>query len=82
MVLMSLRTHYDLFCSLFHTNWWPREEDKKTYSFDSFCDLLIMDQHKLLDEGKLGGKQQAHFPKGKGKKIYKDRVCIHGFSPW
>ena len=66
---MNLQTPYDVFYSSFHTNWRSCKEDGKDYSFDVFCDLLIRDQQKLLDEGKLGGKQQAHFLKGKGKKI-------------
>jgi hypothetical protein len=34
---------------------------------------LINDQHKFLDEGKLGGKHQDHFLKGKGKVNHKER---------
>ena len=70
LVLMNLRTPYDMFFLLFHTNWQSLKEDGQDYSFDVFYDLLIRDQHKLLDEGKLGGKQQAHFLKCKGKHIY------------
>jgi hypothetical protein len=62
---MNLRTPYDVFFSSFCTNWWSCKGDNKNYSFDVLCDLLIRDQHKFLDEGKLGGKQQAHFLKGK-----------------
>jgi hypothetical protein len=34
---------------------------------------LINDQHRLLDEGKLGGKHQFHLLEGKGKMNYKER---------
>ena len=67
LVLMNPRTPYDVFCSFFRTNWRSDKEDGKDYFFDVFCDLLIRDQQKLLDEGKLGAKQQAHLVKGKGK---------------
>ena len=67
LVLMNLRTPYDMFCSTFCTNWRSHKEDSKDYNFDVFYDLLIKDQQKLLDEGKLGSKHQAHFLKRKGK---------------
>jgi hypothetical protein len=35
---------------------------------------LITDQHRLLEEGKLGGKHQAHLLKGKGKMDPRNRV--------
>jgi hypothetical protein len=44
---------------------------------------LINDQHRLLDEGNIGDKNQAHLLKGKGKLIYKEigrsdaPVCRH-----
>ena len=78
---MNLRTPYDVFYLSFHTNWRSCKEDGQDYSFDAFYDLLIRDQQMLLDEGKLGGKQKSHFLKGKGKHIYKDRVCIDASSP-
>lgn len=68
--------------SSFHTNWWSRKEHSKDYSFNDFFDLLIRDQHDLLDEGNLGGKQQADLLNGKGKHIYKDRVRTNSFGPW
>ena len=37
------------------------------YTFNTLCDLLINDQQKLFDEGKLSGKHQAHLLKGKVK---------------
>ena len=43
-------------------------------TFKYFCGILIIDQHRLLEEGKLGGKHQAHFLKGKGKSYYRERV--------
>jgi hypothetical protein len=49
------------------------QKDGKDYIFDFLCGLLITYHHKLLDEGKLGGKHQAHFLKGKGKIYYKER---------
>ena len=56
LVLMNLKIPYKVLCSSFRTNWQSHKEDGKDYSFDVFCDLLIRDQKKLLDEGKLGGK--------------------------
>ena len=78
---MNLQTHYDVFCSSFQNNWRSCKEASKDYSFDVFCDLLIRDQQKLLDEGKLGGKQQAHLLNRKGKQIYKDRGRIYYSRP-
>ena len=65
IVLMNLQMPYDVLFLSFHTNQRSRKEDNKDYSFDVFCDLFIRDQHKLLNEGKLGGKQQDHLIKGK-----------------
>ena len=70
-----------MFCSSFRTNWQHCKEDGKDYSFDVLCDLLIRYQHKPLDEGNIGGKQQAHLMKGKGNKIYMDRTYTDGFGP-
>jgi hypothetical protein len=56
LVLINLRTPFDVFISTFHTNWHTRKQDGKDYSFEVFCELLITDQHRLLEEGKLGGK--------------------------
>jgi hypothetical protein len=81
LVLMNPQTPYDVLCSLFHKNWKSRKEDGKDYSFDIFCDLLIRDQQKLLDEGKLGDKHQDHLFKGKGKNIYNDRGHVNIFGP-
>ena len=61
----------------FCTNWRSCKEYGKDYSFDVFCDLLIRDQQKLLDKGNLGGKHQAHFLKGEGTNINKDRGCAN-----
>ena len=57
-----------------------RKEDGKDYTFDVLCELLIKDQQKLFDEGKLGGKNQPHLLKSKGKKKYKERGCIDIFD--
>lgn len=81
LALMNLRTLYDVFYSSFHTNWRSRKEDGNDYSFDVFCDLFIRDQQKLLDEGKLGLKQQAYLLKEKGKQNYKDRGRVDSFGP-
>jgi hypothetical protein len=74
LVLMNLRTPFDLLVSTFRTNWQARKEDGKDYTFEAFCGLLINDQHKLLEEGKLGGKHQAHLLKGNSKLDPRDRV--------
>ena len=68
-------------CSSFCINWRSCKKDGKDYSFDVFCDLLIRDQQKLLDQGKIGAEHQAHLLKGKGNKIYKDRGCANVFRP-
>jgi len=59
--------------SSFHTNYQAHKEYSKDYTFDGFCNLLIIDQQKLLDEGKLGGKNQSHLLKEKRKVNYKER---------
>ena len=81
LVLMNVRTPYDVFCSSFYTNWRSCKDNGQDYSFDVFCDLLIRDHQKLLDEGKLGGKQQDNFLNGKTKQISKDRGRVNGSSP-
>jgi hypothetical protein len=58
---------------MFQTNWKTHKEYGKDYTFDIFCDLLINDQHRLLDERKLSSKHQAHFLKGKEKINSKER---------
>jgi hypothetical protein len=73
LVQMNLRTPFDLFCSTLSTNWQAHKEDGKGYIFDTFCGLLINDQHRLLNEGEFASKHQAHFLKGKGKINYKER---------
>ena len=55
-VLMNFKTPYDVFSSSFHATWMPCKHDDKLFTFDVFCDLLIKDQQKLLEEGKLGNK--------------------------
>jgi hypothetical protein len=56
LLLMNLRTPYDMLYSAFHTNWRSCKEDGKDYTFNVSCDLLIKDRQKLIGEGKLGGK--------------------------
>ena len=36
------------------------KKDGKDFTFDTLCDLLIQDQHKFLEEGNIGGKNQDH----------------------
>lgn len=52
---MNLQTPYDMLSLAFHINWRSCKEYGKDYSFEVFCDLLIQDQQKLFDEGKIGG---------------------------
>jgi hypothetical protein len=59
MVLMNLRTLFDVFMMFFHTNWKTRKEYGKDYTFEDLCGFLITDQHRLLEEGNNGGKIQA-----------------------
>ena len=82
LVLMNLWIQYNMLCLLFQTNWQSHKEHGKDYSFDVICDLLIRDQQKLLDEWKLGHKQQAQLLKWKHKEAYKDRIHTYGSSPW
>jgi hypothetical protein len=73
MFLMNLRTPFDVFISTFRTNWYAHREDGKDYTFEYFCGLLITYQHKLLEEGKIGGKHHSHLLKGKGKLNHRER---------
>jgi hypothetical protein len=81
MVHMNLRTPFDVFCSTFQKNLQEHKEYDNDYTFDIFCILLINAQHRLLDKGKLGGKDQAHLLKRNGNMNYKERghfgVPIH-----
>jgi hypothetical protein len=43
LVLMNLRTPFDVFVSTFRTNWKARKEDGKDYTFEALCGLLITD---------------------------------------
>jgi hypothetical protein len=56
LVLMNLRTPFDVFVLSFHTNYKELQEYGKDYTFEDLCASLITNQHKLLEEGKLGGK--------------------------
>jgi hypothetical protein len=73
LVLMNLRTPFNMFILNFHTNWKAWKEDGKDYNFEYFFVLLIIDQHRLLAEGKLGGKYKAHFLKGKRNSNHRER---------
>jgi hypothetical protein len=43
LVLMNLRTPFEVFVSTFHTNWKERKENGKDYTFESFYGILIID---------------------------------------
>jgi len=73
LVLMNLRTPFDVFVSNFHTNWKEWKEDDKDYTCESFYGLLITSQHRLLDDGGIGGKHPNHLLKVKGKLNHKER---------
>jgi hypothetical protein len=59
LVLMNLRTPFDMFILNFYTNWQEWKEDGKDCTFEDLCGLSIIDQHILLDEGNIGGKHQS-----------------------
>jgi len=65
-----------MFFSTFFTNSQECKEDGKDYNFERCCGLMITDQHNLLKEGNVGGKNQAHFLKGKSEMDPMDRVCF------
>ena len=50
---MILKIPYDVFASKIHDNWTSRKKYGKDYSFDTFCGLLIRENERLFDEGKL-----------------------------
>ena len=56
LVLMNLKTPYDVLFSSFQDYWISCKQYCKDFTYDTLCDLLIKDQQKLLEEGKLGGK--------------------------
>jgi hypothetical protein len=56
LVLMNLRTPFNVFVSTFRTNWKECKEDSKDYTFEYFYGFLITDQHILLGEGNIDGK--------------------------
>ena len=80
LVLMNLRTPFDMFVSIFRTNWQACKEDGKDYTFEYFYGILIIDQHRLFGEGKLGGKHQDHLLKGKDKMDPKDRAWLDEYT--
>jgi hypothetical protein len=71
---MNLRTPFNLFVLIFHTNWQACTGHGKDYTFEALCGLLIIDKHILLEEGNIGGKHQAHLLNGKSKMDPRDRV--------
>jgi hypothetical protein len=56
LVMINLRTPFDMFGLTFRTNWKTCKEDGKNYNFEAFYGILIIDQHRLFGEGNLGGK--------------------------
>jgi hypothetical protein len=74
LALMNLRTPFYVFVLTFCTNWQAHKEDGKDYTFEAFHGLLNTYQHRLIGEGKLGGKHQTHLLKGKGKMDHRGRV--------
>jgi hypothetical protein len=53
LVLMNLRTPFNMFMSTFCTNWKAHKEDGKDYTFEYFCGLLITNQHNCLKKESL-----------------------------
>jgi len=56
LVLMNLRTPFNVCISNFRTNWEERKEHGKEYTFESSYGIFITNKHRFLGEGKLGGK--------------------------
>jgi hypothetical protein len=50
LVLMKLKTPFDVVVLNFRTKWKSHKEDGNDYTFEYFCGILITDQHKLLEE--------------------------------
>jgi hypothetical protein len=73
---MNLITPFDMFVSNFCTNWKSLKEDGKDYTFEDICGIFITDQHKILEQGKIVHKHQAHFLKGKRNMDLKDESMI------
>jgi hypothetical protein len=71
---MNLRTSFDVFMLTFLTYWKSQKEDGRDYTFEAFYGIFITDKHRLLEQGKLGGKHQAHLLKVKSKMNYKNRL--------
>jgi hypothetical protein len=46
----------------------------RTTPLNVFCEILITDQHRFLEEGNIGGKNQAHLLKVKGKMNSRNKV--------
>jgi hypothetical protein len=81
LILMNLRTLFDMFMSKFRTNWKACKEDGKDYTYEALCGLLIIDQHRFLGEGNIGGKHQAHLLNGNGKVDTRNRVQSNASTP-
>jgi hypothetical protein len=62
-----------VFVLTFCTKWHTHKKYGKEYS-DFFCEILVTNQHRFLEEGNLGGKHQAHLLKGMGKMNSRNRV--------
>jgi hypothetical protein len=71
---MNLRTPFDVFVSTSRTKYQACKEYGKDYTFEYFYGILIIDQHRQLEECNLGGKKQAQLLKGKSKMDPRDRV--------
>jgi len=74
MVLMKLRTLFEVFALNLCTNSQEHKEYGKGNTFEYFYGLLIIDQHILLEEGKLGGRHKAHFIKGNSNMDPRDKA--------
>ena len=65
LILMSLKTTYDIFYLEFHTDWAYMKEDGNEYAFDYLYSLLLRVHEKFLGEGKPKNKKQTNLIKGK-----------------
>jgi len=59
LILMNLKTLYDVFCSTFHVSWDSIKMDGKDYIIDFLCGFLIGAHVNLLNEGKLENKHMS-----------------------
>jgi hypothetical protein len=56
LVLMNLRTPFNMFISNFHTNYQECNIDGKDYTIEDLCCILITGQYILLEQGNIGGQ--------------------------